>query len=530
MGLWSAYFIAKLLLYGVGYIGFNPWLNLVFAIFTALPPQNPRQRFTKNVIAVPLGIMLLYHDSWLPPFARVLEQTHNLATFTPEYIWELLQRFINWKLLLAMVVLGFIYALARRKLRLSTFVFIAILVVLVRPDSPMPLEPALATAAVTQGARQNPQAAIDPRNLREEALEGMLTEFHEKERLRQVRFAPLLGDDAPYDIVILHVCSLAWDDLNYVDAEGDPLLQRFDILFDDFNSAASYSGPAAIRLLRGNCGQMPHRQLYEAPRGDCLLIDGLQRVGFTPKWLMNHDGKFGNFFSDVRTHGAFPVEPESLQGAKIAQHAFDGSPIYDDYAVLSNWWEKRLADPAPRTVLYYNSISLHDGNRVGANKGPAGYDGRLTKFSSDIRQFMDDMEASGRRAIVVFVPEHGAAVRGDRRQIPGLREIPTRAITHVPVGVRLINTAPGVSKVRQRIEAPASYLALNELLSRLIADNPFAKPELQLGAYTQNLPRTEAVAENEGTTMMQISGQSLVRMPNGEWTPWEVSVRQAAKQ
>src|SRR5687768_14702561 len=154
MGLWSAYFIAKLLLYAGGYIGFNPWLNLLFAIFTALPPQNARQRFTKNVIAVPLGIMLLYHDSWLPPLARVLEQTHNLAAFTPEYLWELSLRFLNWKLLLAAVVLVFVYALARRKLRLSTFVFIAILVVLLRPESPMPLEPALANATLPRAARQ----------------------------------------------------------------------------------------------------------------------------------------------------------------------------------------------------------------------------------------------------------------------------------------------------------------------------------------------------------------------------------------
>ncbi len=529
MGLWSAYFIAKLLLYAVGYIGFDPWLNLLFAMFTALPPQNARQRFTKNLIAVPLGIMLLYHDSWLPPFARVLEQTNNLAAFTPAYLGELLLRFINWKFLLATAVLGFVYALARRKLRLSTFVFIAILVVMLRPEGSMPLEPALATTAATQAARQNPQAAIDPRNLREEALDSMLTDFYEKERLRQVRFAPLIGDAAPYDIVILHVCSLAWDDLNFVAAENDPLLQRFDILFDEFNTAASYSGPAAIRLLRGNCGQTSHRQLYEPANSECLVIDGLQRVGFTPKWLMNHDGHFGDFFNDVRTHGAFPVDPEPLAGAKVVQHAFDGSSIYDDYALLSTWWSKRLADPTPRVVLYYNSISLHDGNRVGANTGPAGFDERLSKFSSDVRQFMDDMEASGRRVIVLFVPEHGAAVRGDRRQIPGLREIPTRAITHVPVGVRLINTAPGATKVRQRIDAPSSYLALNELLARLLADNPFARSDLQLGTYTQNLPRTESVAENEGTAVMRISGQSLVRMPSGDWTPWDAQARQASR-
>lgn len=528
MGLWSAYFIAKLLLYAGGYIGFNPWLNLVFAAFTALPPQNARQRFTKNLIAVPLGIMLLYHDSWLPPLARVLEQTNDLATFTPAYLWELAQRLIDWKLLLAGVVLGFAYALARRKLRLSTFVFIAILFVLLRPEQsmllgperPTPIAPALASAAVMQSPRQDPQAAIDPRYLREDALDAMLVDFYEKERLRQVRFAPPAGDDAPFDILFLHVCSFAWDDLSFAGADHEPLLARFDIRFDDFNSAASYSGPAAIRLLRGNCGQIPQRQLYEPANRDCLVIDGLQRMGFTPQWLMNHDGRFGDFFADVRTHGVFPADPEPLRGVKVAQYAFDGSPIYDDYAALSGWWSKRLKDPMPRKVLYYNSISLHDGNRVGERRERAGYEVRLAKFSSDIRRFLDDVGASGRRAIVVFVPEHGAAVRGDRRQIPGLREVPTRAITHVPVGVMLINTAPGASKVRQRVETPTSYLALNELLARLVADNPFAKPELQLGTYTQNLPRTESVAENEGTTVMHIRGQSMVRMPNGEWTPW----------
>jgi len=55
MGLWSAYFFAKLLLYAGGYIDFNPWINLAFAAFTALPPKNARQRFAKNLIAVPLA-------------------------------------------------------------------------------------------------------------------------------------------------------------------------------------------------------------------------------------------------------------------------------------------------------------------------------------------------------------------------------------------------------------------------------------------------------------------------------------------
>jgi cellulose synthase operon protein YhjU len=532
MGLWSAYFFAKFGLFALGYIGFNPWLNLVFAVFTALPPQNPRQRFTKNLIAIPLGVLLLYHDSWLPPFARVLEQTSFLKDFTPDYLWELAQRFINWKLLLGLVVFGFVYALARRKLRLSTFVFIAILVILVRPESQLPFEPAMANVpqAGPRPAAQ-PAPAIDPRNMRADALDGLLTEFYAKEQQRQVRFSPLAGDDAPYDIVLLHVCSLSWDDLDFVRDNADPLLHRFDILFDQFSSSASYSGPAAIRLLRANCGQVEQREMYEPPKKECLLIDGLQRVGFAPKWLMNHDGHFGDFFSDVRVHGGFPAEPIPHNNAPVTQHAFDGSPIYDDYAVLSNWWNKRIVDPTTRIALYYNSISLHDGNRVdGAGRTGSTYQARMTRFSSDIRRFLDDLQASGRRVIVVFIPEHGAAVRGDRRQIPGLREVPTRAITRVPVGVLLINANGDVTDLQQKVESPSSYLAVGELLSRFIADNPFTKPDLHVSSYTQNLPQTDPVAQNEGTTMMQIRDTTMVRMPSGEWTAWDAASRQVASE
>lgn len=529
MGLWSAYFFAKLLLYSLGYIGFDPWLNAIFAVFTTLPPQNSRQQFTKQLIAIPLGIMLLYHDSWLPPLARVLEQTHYLQSFTPDYLLELLQRFINWRLLLGLVGLGFVYALARRKLRLSTFVFIAILYILVRPQTQLSIEPAMAAVAETSAPRPRREAAVDPRNMRAEALEATLANFYTKEQLRQVRFSPLAGDDAPYDIVLLHICSLSWDDLQFIGAGEDPLLQRFDIVFDEFNSVASYSGPAAIRLLRGNCGQVEQRELYDSPKHECLLIDGLQRVGFSPQWLMNHDGRFGDFFTDVRVHGAFPAEPESRSKAPVAQRAFDGSPIYDDYAVLSGWWTKRLTEPATRVVLYYNGISLHDGNRVDdATGGGSSYQARLAQFSNGMRRFIDDLYASGRRVVVVFIPEHGAAVRGDRRQIPGLREVPTRAITHVPVGILLVNAPEDATEVQQHVGTPASYLAVTELLSRFIADNPFTKPNRHVSTYIQNLPQTDVVSQNESTSMVQIRGQSMVRMPNGEWLSWDVPMQRRA--
>jgi cellulose synthase operon protein YhjU len=523
MGLWSAYFFAKLVLFGGGYIGFNAWLNLAFALFTALPPQNPRQRFTKNLIAIPLGIMLLYHDSWLPPINRVLSQTGNLAAFSLSYVIELLGRFINWRVILQLVLMCVVYAILRRKLRLSTFVFIAIFAVILMPNGIPFISTNMSSPAIASidGARlAAPQ--IDARNMRPEALEQRLADFYTKENARQVRFSQVTPADQPYDIVMIHACSLSWDDLDAVNRRNDPLLKRFDIVFSGFNSAASYSGPAAIRLLRGNCGQTPHKAIYDPARRECLVFDGLQDAGFEPSWLMNHDGHFGDFFADVRdrSRGAFPAAAEDLRGVRVAQFAFDQSPIYDDYAVLSRWWKKRAANPASHVALYYNTISLHDGNRV-SGKPDSSFTARLDQFTNDLGRFMDDVQRSGRRVVIVFIPEHGAAVRGDRRQIPGLREIPTPGITHVPVGIALINATHETQSPQTMIESATSYLAVNELLSRFIADNPFAKSALNLAPYTQSLPETESVSENDGTVIMQIGEQFMMRTPGGEWSAWD---------
>jgi len=66
------------------------------------------------------------------------------------------------------------------------------------------------------------------------------------------------------------------DDLRTAGLADATFLTRFGLLLTHFNTAASYSGPAAIRLLRGSCGQTPHRRLYDAADPGCLLIDGLQ--------------------------------------------------------------------------------------------------------------------------------------------------------------------------------------------------------------------------------------------------------------
>jgi cellulose synthase operon protein YhjU len=523
VGLWSLYFFVKLALYAGGYIDFHVWLNLALALIAALRPKNAQQRFAKNLVVAPLAVMLLYYDSWLPPFTRLLAQAQNLAGFSLPYLIELLGRFFNIKVLAQLAALLAAYLLLRRKLRMSTFAILGILAAAVVPSRNQSAAVPIAPIAAGGSMAVANVVSTDARNLRPEALNALLTEFYREQSSRAVRFQPLGAEATPFDIVLLHICSLSWDDLAAAKMQDAPILKRFDLLLTAFNSGASYSGPAAIRLLRGTCGQTEHKELYGTPAAGCLLIDGLQEAGFEPHWLMNHDGHFGNFFSDVHGLGGMSVNPESNAGAAVGQHSFDGSPIYDDYSVLSRWWAKRQASDARHVVLYYNTVSLHDGNRVdGAAtlSTTASFHLRAERLMTGLAKFLDDLQRSGRHVVVVLVPEHGAAVRGDRKQISGLREIPTPGITQVPVGIMLINRQRDAA-AQQTIGTPTSYLALTELLSRFIANDPFANSGTSFASLTQDLPQTESVAENEGTVVMRIGKQYMLRTPDGEWSPWE---------
>jgi cellulose synthase operon protein YhjU len=515
MGVWSAYFLAKLGLYALGDMGFSPWLNLALAIFTALPPANARQRLAKNLIAVPLGILLFYHDSPLPPLPQALADLENLSTFSGSYLWELAGRVVSWRLLVGALVMLALYALVRRKLRLSTFVFIGILSVMAVPEMRFRAAGAPAAAAgVATDAAGGGDVDLAP-----VALDERLSHFYAEQKNVHVRFAQPAAGDPPFDILILHVCSLSWEDLKTLHVAPDTFFGHFDLVLTGFNSGASYSGPAAIRLLRGSCGQTPEARLYDPAGEGCLIMDGLESAGFEPHWAMNHDGHFGNFFGDVRERGGVRAPLEDQRGATIAQSAFDGTPVYGDYSVLSRWWEKRQTNPAARVVLYYNTISLHDGNRVvGSGHPDSSYGARFATLSGDIARFLDLLKSSGRNVVVVFIAEHGANLGGDRRQIPGLREIPTAAIARVPVAIALIHATRAAPATPARIDAPASYPAVNEMLSRFIADDPFAGPLATLDPYVGELPRDDFVAENNGTTVIEAGTHYMMRSPDGAWS------------
>jgi len=508
LGAWNFYFAAKLALYALGLIDFHLWENLAFAA-ALFAMAVPRARPLRPFLGVPVAIALLYYDSRLPGVARVLSQASLVSTFSASYLAELAARFFSWKVIAVIVLAVVALALARRFVRLDVFVVAAMVAMALwfSPPEAVPYEPAAKAGAAKAAstASQGPEAA--------------LAEFFRTEAERKVAFTRPAAASANFDVVFLHVCSLSWDDLEVAGLAKHPLFASFDIVLTRFNSVSTYSGPAAIRFLRAPCGQPRHPALYTPAKAQCLLMPGLQEAGLESQLALNHDGHFDDFLTHVRAQGV-QAAPVPLKGLAAPQHAFDGSRIYDDGAVLGRWLEARASSPAPRAALYYNTLSLHDGNRLEGKpdvKSSDTYKARLAKLLDDIQKFVDEIGASGRRAVVVLIPEHGAALRGDSAQIAGLREIPTPAITLVPVGIRVVGPDAQRNGDPVRIDEPTSFLAVSQIVAAMLAKSPFGADGFRAADFTAGLPTTPFVAEGENMTVMRSGNGYVIRDERGAW-------------
>jgi len=180
---------------------------------------------------------------------------------------------------------------------------------------------------------------------------------------------------------------------------------------------------------------------------------------------MNHDGHFGNFYADVHNRGALPATPDPNAGALVAERAFDGSPVYSDYSCCRAGGHGTWRAAAARGALLQLDHPARRQPPRGRTRKRRQCDLCRTRrrLFEDLGRFLDELQRSGRRVVLVLVPEHGAAVRGDRRQIPGMREVPTPSITEVPVAVAIIGAGVPAQPTVARIDSASSYLALSEL-------------------------------------------------------------------
>lgn len=541
-GGWNYYFLLKFILLWQGYLNFNALNNLIFAAFLLFPLRSLSTHRLRHWIALPIGLALFYSDTWLPSIRSIIGQGGDLSTFSSEYILELINRFINWQWIGIAFALLVGYLFLSQWMRLTTLTIAVLLWVnlsaLWEPQGTLKLnktnqstQEQSQTSSITNTAstaQNSGTTAIEtassnavngpPTN---ENLNAYLEQFYQTERNRSTQFPQQLPDDAqPFELLVINICSLSQADLDTVNLASSPLWSRFDLLFSNFNSATSYSGPASIRLLRASCGQASHKDLYQSDSKQCYLFDNLTRLGFTPQLSMDHSGVFGNYLSDLRTYANMQAPLMSQAGLSHDMSSFDGEPIFNDANLFDRWLENQQKAGTERTATFFNLIPLHDGNRfVGSNK-PADYGKRAQTLLNQLSSFMDQLDKSGRKVMLVIIPEHGAALSGDKMQLSGLRDIPSPGITHIPVGVKFFGMQAPRPSSTLKLDSPSSYLAISELVARSVDGKIFTEPKLDWGTFSANLPQTPLVSENENSVVMRYQDKVYIRLNGGSWVPY----------
>ena len=198
----------------------------------------------------------------------------------------------------------------------------------------------------------------------------------------------------------------------------------------------------------------------------------------------------------------------------------DGSPVYDDTAVLNRWLDVTEKDKNSRSATFYNTLPLHDGNHYPGVSKTADYKARAQKFFDELDAFFTELEKSGRKVMVVVVPEHGGALKGDRMQVSGLRDIPSPSITDVPVGVKFFGMKAPHQGAPIVIEQPSSFLAISDLVVRVLDGKIFTEDNVDWKKLTSGLPQTAPVSENSNAVVIQYQDKPYVRLNGGDWVPY----------
>lgn len=533
LGGWNFYFLLKFGLLWYGYLNFHALSNLVFLAWLLFPLPSPRLHRLRSWISIPIGFGLFWHDTWLPGLESIVSQDDQVAGFSGAYLLDLVNRFINWQMVGAAFALLVLYLFVSQWIRVTVLVslmliWLNVLNIAGPALSLLPTKAATPEVVLNQtpAAGQSP-AADAPDGLDQSApptsanLTAWLNRFYDSERKRVTHFPDTLpADSQPFDILVVNICSLAWSDIDVSQLRSHPLWRHFDIVLNNYNSATGYSGPAGIRLLRASCGQTSHSDLYKPTDARCYLFDNLAKLGFKEQLMMDHTGVFGNYLKELRDDGNIQAPLMSQAGIAPELTSFDGSPVFNDAQLMQRWLDDRSKSSDARSATFYNLIPLHDGTRDLGSTKTAPWKPRAQLLFDQLDAFLTNLEKSGRRVMVLVVPEHGAALQGDKMQMSGLRDIPSPSITHVPVGIKFVGMKAPHQDQPLAIDAPTSLLAISELVSRVVDGQVFNAPNVNMSVLADKLPQTPVVSENDNAVVMMYQGKPWIRLNGGDWVAY----------
>lgn len=535
-GWFNVYFLAKFALAYFGYLTLDPALNALLFAVVLFPIGTKWLEALRDTAAAVAAFALLWSESWLPGPETIRQNTANLQDFSSDFLLDFLQTAVN-PTMAAWFVVGLVaWLFLRHWIRFSTLTAIGLVVAacpqVVTWVMPTDVTPTVETAtggtaaagAATVRAEEEKLLPVQPAAGKADDIDGWLQTFFDYEAKRRISLPNGMmaaSETGAFDIAIVNICSLSADDLQATGLADHPVWSRFDVHFDRFSSVTSYSGPASLRLLTSACGQPSHADLYTGRRPECELLNRLGDAGWENRLYMDHNGAFDNYLQTLRDRAGLKPALNDLDRAKPLYYDFDGSHIHSSYDVFSQWFEALPPEPS-RTVSFFNLVALHDGNRSLRDNSQIDFASRAKRLLDDLERIMARIEESRRPVLFLIVPEHGAAVRGDKIQMARLREIPSPHITNVPIYVKFFGLEGlTTQKGPKTMSDPVSYLAVSELVSRTITSGLYRQDAASQGPVLQSiltdLPQTWPVSQNANASVVRFAGSWWIRLRGGKW-------------
>lgn len=526
----GTYFLFKFGLYFMNLSGFDFALNLVLFLLCLFSIRVKTLNKIYKTILIIFGLVLIYHDSYLPMLSpQVVYDEKGIAG-----VFELLSTFVSdyfdFSYLGIFVLLFIAVFFINDFLKVTTIVVICFITVACLNISALSVAKESKSQSVENVVADSADIPPQIGTADSQGVENYLQTFLELERQRIVTMPSTLPENfTPFDIVIVNICSMATDDIEASNLLKHPLFRTFDFSFDTFNSVSSYSTPSSLRLLRSNCGQMTEAQMYKERRSECELITSVEQLGYQSEVYFDHNGKYGDYLKTLHDLGGLNENIHDLSKLAVKYNAFDGSAIRSDSDLFKAYVNNIARNGNVNNITFMNLLSLHDGNRLAGEKKSQSYAPRLKLLLDNLEDFIKDIRDSNRNTLFIMVPEHGAAIRGDKMQIAKLREIPTDKITRIPVGVSFLGAqrnavGGGTAKAHktQRIKGFYSYLAISEIVKRSIEDNVFAKNEEdsktdKIADVFYDLPQTAFIAESTNAYYMNFQHQDFYKLKGEHW-------------
>ncbi|MDX1504122.1 MAG: cellulose biosynthesis protein BcsG, partial [Spongiibacter sp.] len=92
---------------------------------------------------------------------------------------------------------------------------------------------------------------------------------------------------------------------------------------------------------------------------------------------------------------------------------------------------------------------------------------------------------------------------------------------HIPVGVKIIG--PNIRRAGDpvRVGQASSFQALGQIVANILEFKLFNNQQYRAEDLTLNLPETDPVSQNDGSTVMQIGGKAYLSLDGETWTPYQ---------